>query len=218
MDPTSPIAVGTPVEVSTRAEDRPVWPDDPSHPPACRRQRRLALPAGVVLALCVFLPALRVCGSPTYPVEIPPAWPPYLLGAIVAAMALSRRLETLRGWTTVALLIGAGTGGAFGLIAAWGGRGEGLAWGLGLWLVGGLFVWLIVRGRGIEERAARTVIGVGALCTPWFALLAFDPDGMIGARVSLAASVALIIAGVEWRRELARARDWPVPPARARPG
>ena len=180
----------------------------------------LAAPAGLVLALCVFLPAVKGCNDPIYPFEVPPAWPPYVLGAIVVAMALTRRLGVLRALTMAALTIATLSGGVFGLLVGWGGRGFELVWALGLGVIAVLLLVGVLRGRGTEERAARMVIGVGVLCTPWFALLAFDPDGLIGVRVSLAASVALIIAGAEWRRELARVRagTHPVPPARARSG
>jgi hypothetical protein len=176
-------------------------------------RRRLALPGGVVLALCIFLPALRVCGSPTYPITMPPFWSPYVLGALVAVMAIARTPRGLR-----ATLIAVAVIYVLNLIG-WGvvtmSTLEGAPIGLGMLVLAGAFIALTRRGE-LELRAAHATLLVGLACTPWFALLAFDPDGMWGAWVSLGASLALVIAGLEWRRQVRLARTEPVPRAIAR--
>lgn len=187
-----------------------------------RRQRKLAAPSGLILLACLFLPAVKGCSEPIYPIEVPIFWTPYVLGGLVAALALARRLGPVRVLTTIVLVLVVLTGGGFGLVVGWTSRGDDIAVlvCIGLWVASVVYAVLVQRGGDPEERAARAVLGAGILCTPWFALWAFDPDGLIGVRVSLAASIGLIIAGAEWRREVARARaiSHPVPPARARPG
>ncbi len=179
-------------------------------PRTARRARGLALPTGVVLALCIFLPALRVCGSPTYPITMPPFWSPYLLGVGVAWLAGAR---TLRGAAAALIFVKALialTAVGWGVIACW--SSDGVPFGAGFLGIGALFLAATHRGP-FEERAARATIGTGAICTAWFAALAFDPDGMVGAWISFGASLALVVLGLEWRRRARLDRDEPVPRA-----
>jgi hypothetical protein len=173
-------------------------------PTVARRQRRFALPAGVVLAVCIFLPALRVCGTPTYPIQMPMFWSPYLLGFAVALLAGARTLRALRPALIMIEIVmgltvlGYGTASLFG-----GGEGVGIAFVIAA--VGAGF-FKLVRWGGPEDRAAHATIAIGVICTPWFALIAADPEAMFGAWISLAASIGVIAAGLEWRRELRAAR------------
>ena len=179
-------------------------------PRTARRARGLALPTGVVLALCIFLPALRVCGSPTYPITMPPFWSPYLLGVGIAWLAGAR---TLRGAAAALVFVKALivlTAVGWGVVAA--SSMEGLPIGLAFFAIGALFLAVTRRGP-IEERAARATIGAAVICTAWFATLAFDPDGMWGAWISFGASLALVVLGLEWRRRARLERDEPVPRA-----
>lgn len=66
---------------------------DPSAPQAAatttrRRVPRLSIPGGLLLALCLFLPAVRGCDKPVYPYELPLAYGPYVFGLLAALMAL----------------------------------------------------------------------------------------------------------------------------------
>lgn len=181
--------------------------------PTVPRRRRLPLPAGVVLALCIFLPALRVCGSPTYPITMPPFWSPYVLGALVAVMAAARTPRGMRAARVAISAIVVLTALGFGVLLVGSHQAQPIAVGMFAFAV----AFVVVSRRGEPElRAAHATIGVGVGCAPWFALLAFDPDGMWGAWISLAASLALVVGGLEWRRQLRLARVDPVPRAIAR--
>jgi len=55
-----------------------------------RRHRLLTVPASVALTLCAFLPATEGCNSPVYPITVPFAWPPHVLGVIALVLAVRR--------------------------------------------------------------------------------------------------------------------------------
>jgi len=180
-------------------------------PTVARRQRRFALPTGLVLAVCIFLPTVRVCGSPTYPISMPPFWTPYLLGIGVAILGGARTLRGVRTGQIFVEVVMAISCLGWGVAALFGGR-EGVMAAIVIGSIGAAF-FRIARWGTREERAAHLTIFCGLLCTPWFALWAFDADGMFGAWVSLCASIAIFFAGLEWRRELRNKRVDPVPRA-----
>lgn len=65
-----------------------------------RRGRLFAVPSGLLLFVCMFLPIVESCGEPVYPYEVPPACLPYVIGLVVALRALASpavRASTLRG-------------------------------------------------------------------------------------------------------------------------
>ncbi|MCE9577757.1 MAG: hypothetical protein K8W52_31780 [Deltaproteobacteria bacterium] len=177
-----------------------------------RRSRRLfALPSGIVLVVAIFLPVVKVCGDPAYPIQVPFVWGPYVLGGLVIAMALAGTARGLRGLVITAQAIVALQWGGFGLAMFQ--DVSGAPWGL-LLLAAVVAFWYGTRRGDREQGAANAVIGIGLVCLPWFALFAFDKDGMWGAWVSLGAALAVIGSGLEWRRELRLARTEPVPTAR----
>lgn len=53
-----------------------------------RRHRMFAVPSGLLLFVCMFLPITEQCGEAVYPYEWPPACVPYVLGLAVAMRAL----------------------------------------------------------------------------------------------------------------------------------
>jgi hypothetical protein len=200
-------------QVQRGGEDRTAG-EDLSPAPLARRQRFLVLPPGLVLALCIFLPALRVCGKPTYPIAMPPFWSPYLLGVVVAILAASRTRAGLRGGLAAAQIVMGLTGFGWAAMALWAGP-DAAPW--GVVMVAAAVGFLVLARRGsLEQRAARVVIAIGVVCTPWFALLASDHDAMIGAWVSVVASIAIAVGGLEWWREERRLRRDAVPRAVAR--
>lgn len=65
-----------------------------------RRHQLFAVPSGLLLFVCMFLPITQQCGEAVYPYEAPPACVPYVLGLVVgvrALMAPSLRASALRG-------------------------------------------------------------------------------------------------------------------------
>src|SRR5512138_201224 len=67
-----------------------------SPPPITAKRRPLLAISGWVLLVCVFLPTLEVCGSPTAPVSFPPCYGVYLGGMLVALIAGARTLRSRR--------------------------------------------------------------------------------------------------------------------------
>jgi hypothetical protein len=181
-------------------------------PPPVRR-RRLAAPPGILLALCMFAPLLRVCGDPVYPVEAPFAWTPYLLGVIVAALAYAQSRRVIKGLVVAAQVILALTALVPGYLAMFTAGKEGFLGGSITLGVGAALVLALAHGSP-SVRAANTLIVTGALCTAWFSLFVFSDDAMWGAYLSLATSLAILLLGIEWRRVLAQRRPLWIPAAR----
>jgi hypothetical protein len=184
--------------------------------PQRRRHRAITAPSGLVLFVCLFLPAYRVCGSPAYPFELWPLATPYLLGGLVAVMALigrpnepHRLAAGIRAliWTTV-------IGWALYLLGLAATEGEVIP--VLIWAPVGTVI-LGLYGRGHDERAAaRTTIATAIVCAVWFGLFCFDPSALAGIYLSAGAAVAMLVGGLEWRREVLRDAAQRIPDARAR--
>jgi hypothetical protein len=169
--------------------------------PPRRRYRPLLGVSGVVLFVCLFLPALRVCSHDDTPAQYPMLWPPHVFGLVFAVCSLVTsdrvRLALAR---TLAYLCVAG----MLLLMAYS------------FLLGGIELVLalvIAFGFGTDRREiglAHGAIVVGMVSTGWFALLASSSDALYGSTLSLCASLALLAAGFIWRGDIAA--DPPVPP------
>ena len=163
-----------------------------------RKHRPFTAVSGLLLFLCLFLPAVRACGTPTYPYEIPAFTPPYVLGLVFALTALAR---TRRG-------IGIGLGA--------------LRIALGVMLLGGAvmltrstLVGFILMGLALlligtlagkappERRIALVSITANVLWAVWFVLWCTDSGAMIGVYASLIGSLGLIVGGVMWLDDIA---------------
>jgi len=175
--------------------------------PPARRHRWLTAPSGVIVFVCLFLPAVRICGSPAYPYEAFGVQTPYLLGLLAAIAALVRRPRALAGlviamrvvlWLTVV-----GWFVAFVVMAGDPRHHEVLP--LLVWVpVSAVFV-LVFGWRSRDERAAaRATIGAAIGGIVWFGLFCFDPGAMYGTYTGAVASVGMLVGGLGWWREVGR--------------
>jgi hypothetical protein len=140
-----------------------------------RRHRRITGPAGAVLFLCMFLPAVKGCGEPVYPVSMPMFWHPYLYGLVLAAGAATATVRGLR-YTTLAVRILAWLSivGAALLVA----YAPGIA--VIELFIGACMLAAIGRRGGSERRLALTAILAGSLSLVWFGLWAAAPEALVG--------------------------------------
>ena len=160
--------------------------------------------SGVVLFVCMFLPATRVCGKPAYPLDTPWIIQPYFVGLALAiiAIARSRAMFGAGVWLlriamlaiTLETLVWLYEEPSSGIVAVT----------IALTMQGALGVKRIV-----EQRIAIATIAIALLMSVWFAMVASPPDGMIGGELSFGASIALLIASVLWTSD---ARPPPSPP------
>ncbi len=173
------------------------------------RHRPLTGTAGILLFICMFMPALRGCGDTTVvPLELPPFLPPYLYGFVFAFAALARSQRGVMA-SVVALRVMATlvtcAGFVVFLIAPTVGIVE---------LSVGVVLIAAVGGRGYaEQRIALTALIMGAVCTLWFAMWSLTSSALLGVHLSLASSVALLVGGGVWYVELVRRRASTVPVA-----
>src|SRR5262245_16858243 len=161
-----------------------------------RRHRRITAPAGLLLFACMFLPAVKGCSAPVYPMSTPMFWPPYIYGLVLAAGAAMVTVRHLH-YTVVALRIVAWLTiiGASLLVTFAGGVA------LVELLVGVLMLGTIGLRGCTERRVALTAIIMSALSLAWFGLWVVTPDAMVGVYVSTFASAGLLLGGLVWFAE-----------------
>lgn len=167
-----------------------------------RRHRWLTAPSGVVIFICLFLPAVRICGSPTYPYEAFGVQTPYVLGLLAAVVAVVRRPRALAGvvlamriliWVTA-------VGWAIALVVI--GIDEGEVVPILVWVpVSAVLVWIFGRGPRDERAAVRATLGSAIACAVWFGLFVFDPGAMYGTYTGAVGSIGLLGGGLAWWRE-----------------
>ncbi|CAN5904081.1 hypothetical protein BH11MYX3_BH11MYX3_19690 [soil metagenome] len=174
-----------------------------------RRHRPLTGTAGLLLFLCMFMPALKGCGESTVvPLELPPFLPPYLYGLVFACAALAR---SQRGVMTsvVALRVVATLVTCAGFVVFLIAPAVGI---VELFL--GVVLIAAVGGRGYaEQRVALTSLIMGAVCTLWFAMWSLTEGALLGVHLSLLSSIGLLAGGAVWYVELWRRRASTVPVA-----
>ena len=154
--------------------------------------------SGLLLFACLFLPTLRVCGDPTAPIQFPPTYGIYIGGLLVGILAFSVVRRTRRNLmialagiyiasigTFAALWVGAVTAEVVGLV-------------VGALMIGVLVLALrhMVRATWTERAPAVLCVVHALVSLGWSSLLAFDPDGMWGAMVSLGAASLMLFASI----------------------
>jgi hypothetical protein len=160
---------------------------------------------GVVLIVCLFLPAMRVCGNPTAPITFPPCYVVYLGGVGVVAMALARGRRMLKFGAALSPTLAVLTVGgclmchreAAPLVAI-----------VTLWFAV-VVPCAIVRRTPSERALAIIALMQGLGSTAWATLLVTDKDGMWGADLTLAAGIALVIGAAVWLDAVAHTPDLP---------
>ena len=165
-----------------------------------RRHRPLTGTAGILLFVCMFLPALRGCGSShVVPLELPPFLPPYLYGLVFAVCVHARSqravIASILALRLLATLV-ALAGFTVFLVAPAVGIVE---------LALGAVLILAVGGRGYsEQRMALTAVILGLVCTLWFGMWSLSENALVGVHLSLASSLALLVGGVTWHLDILR--------------
>ena len=158
-----------------------------------RRHRWITGPAGMVLFACLFLPAVKGCGAPVYPVQTPMFLPPYLYGLAfsLAAMTITVRgmRHAIRGLRAVTFAALAGS--AVTLL---------LAPPIGVALLFASVAMLAILGWSghSERRAAFTALAVGVSCTLWFGLWSTTEEAMIGVYLAALGSAGLVAGSLLW--------------------
>jgi hypothetical protein len=163
-----------------------------------RRYRRVTAVSGVVLFVCMFMPAVDACG-PVSPYQVPPVLPPYIYGLVFALIALSQTPRALRSAAVAlrAISIAVAILGGFVML---------IVPEIGVLELGfGATVLLLVGvSRTTEPRMAVGAIAVAAVASLWFTVWCFDRTAMFGVYASLASSLGLLVGAVLWRREVAQ--------------
>ncbi len=169
-----------------------------------RRHRPLTGTAGILLFVCMFLPAMKGCGNATVaPLDVPPFIPPYLYGLVFAAVALAKTPRQLfAGVVALRVLatIVAFAGFIVFLIAP--------SIGVVELLVGLTLISTIGTQGASEARIALTALVLGVVCVVWFGMWTLAEDALLGVKLSLASSVGLVVGAGVWLVEL-----WIAPPA-----
>lgn len=161
-----------------------------------RRHRLLTGTSGMLLFVCMFLPAVEGCDRPIVPLDTPPFWPPYLYGLVFAFAALARTRRgivgatyALRALSTMVIAGGfattifAGPGGAFIVV------------------YGSILLATTGWTGASEHRLAATAVAIASTSSVWFAMWSVTPSALLGVKLSLASTLGLLAGGLVWSRE-----------------
>lgn len=173
-----------------------------------RLHRRLTGLSGILLFMCMFLPAVKGCSQPVTPLEVPPFLPPYLYGLVFALIAMSGTSRGLAyGATALRVLAALIVLGSVVLVV--------MAPELGVveLLIGVVLQVTIGVSRTTELRVVATGILVSLGSILWFGMWSVTSDALIGVYGSLASSIGLLAGCLAWLRELVVRRPVDVPRA-----
>jgi hypothetical protein len=173
-----------------------------------RLHRRLTGLSGILLFVCMVLPAVKSCGQPVTPLEVPPFLPPYLYGLVLALIAMSRTSRGLAyGATALRVLAALIVLGSVVLVV--------IAPEIGVveLLIGVVLQVTIGVSRTTELRVVATGILVSLGSILWFGMWSVTSDALIGVYCSLASSIGLLAGCLGWLRELVIRRPVDVPRA-----
>lgn len=163
-----------------------------------RRHRLVTGTSGLLLFVCLFMPAIDGCNGPVVPLDTPAFWPPYLYGFVFAFAALVRTRRGLIGATialrTLAVMVILG-GFVFALFSVPLGAFQ---------IVYGMILLSAIGWTGYSEhRLAATAIAIASTSAVWFALWAATPAALLGVKLSLASALGLLVGSMLWMREAA---------------
>ena len=188
-----------------------------------RKRKPLIAVPGLVLFVCLFLPTLRVCGSPTMPIQFPPVYAAYLGGLAFGLLALATAVRTRRVWFTVWFSF------MYATVVAWLALAtvdlsELVSGAIG---IGGTVCLFLIAPAFHRQRYTERAFWIGAvifgvIATAWNALLSADNDAMWGAHVAIVVSIVFLAGAViaiaqHGAEEAARRRETepaPLPTAR----
>ncbi len=159
------------------------------------RRRGLLGISGWMLFACLFLPTLRVCGDPVMPIQFPPTYGVYLGGILVAVIGFATVRRTRKTLFVAMQTLYLASLFTFGAIAL--GQIDGLAGVIAGITLLAVLVLLVRQTLKVDWRERAIAIGCfvhAMVAAGWSAILAFDPDGMWGAQVSLGASSLMLFA------------------------
>lgn len=151
----------------------------------------------MLLFACMFLPAVRSCGTSVYPTDMPYFWHPYIYGLALAVASFALTAHSVRlAVRTLRVLAYVAIAGGAGLLLLSTGLGA-IEIGLGAVLLGAIGL----RGHA-ERRLAITGIVISAMCLLWFGLWAGSKDALVGVYLSLGASIFLLTGSLLWLSEI----------------
>lgn len=168
-----------------------------------RRHRWLTVPSGWLLFVCVFVPSMRVCeGGEAFPMAlVPPAWPPYVAGLLVALAAnATRDTLTRRGMMLFSLVRVSVLGcGVMVLLPSVDG---GTAFEAAAIIVAGALYVAIPWPRPTELRVALYALLAAGLAAAWGLALALARLAVWGAELTAIAACALTVGSLWWVLEV----------------
>jgi len=158
--------------------------------------RTLTAIPSVVLLICLFLPAQRVCGDPTSPIRFPECYAAYVSGLGVLVMAIARSRRAVEIGAAIPIVLAIATVGTIVAIVI---DGPGS---IAILIATLALVIAAIRAIALAQPSERVLAIIAALqglaSAIWSAVLVADKDAMYGASVSLAAALVLTVTSMAW--------------------